>query len=229
MAAATDTGQRIDPRLTTNRKLFAQQVSRGTGLNETVVDAWVLAEGGPDSNPLNVGPGKRYSSPLDAAAAVVRLLHTDTYKPVLNSATRTPEQQIAAIAASPWNGGFKATAATHKGYLDLLRGVYEHLKPSSTTIGGSIDSSVTGAAGAVAGAVGGAVDAVTGGVGGAISGVEGWAAGAAVTALAYLVLTVASLVLFTVGMSRLFGVSLPAVAGIAATRGRTRPGEGIPF
>src|SRR4051812_34131377 len=112
MALAPDKNRTaIDPRLTKNRQLFAQQVSRGTGLNQTVVESWVLAEGGPDGNPLNIGPGKNYGSPIDAAAAVVRLLHTNAaYAPVLRAAVDTPQAQIDAIAASPWNGGYQASS-----------------------------------------------------------------------------------------------------------------------
>jgi hypothetical protein len=210
----------IDPRLTPNRKLFAQQVSRGTGLNETVVDAWVLAEGGPDTNPLNIGPGKSFASAIDAAAAVVRLLHTPTYKPILDSATNTPEVQIAAIAASPWNGGFNAAPKVHRDYGALIRGVYEHLKPSSSGDGGGVGlpslPSLPGLPN-----IPNPIDGV------AVSGAESWAAGAALSAAAYLLLTVAALALFALGINQVFGGAPGRAAAGLATR--TPAGEAIPF
>lgn len=226
MATATDTGARVDPRLTPNRRLFAQQVSRGTGLNELVVQSWVLAEGGPDGNPLNIGPGKNYGSPLDAAAAVVRLLHTNAaYAPILRSATNTPQAQIDAIAASPWNGGYHASAQTHTDYRNLIRGVYQALggRASSTTSGGGLGG-VTGAVGDAAGAVGDAVGGVFSGPEKWIKDAEGWAANAAVTGLAYLLLTVAALLLFALGISRALGVPLPLPGPRAA-----RMAEEVPF
>lgn len=230
MAATQTTGggssAAIDPRLTPNRKLFAQQVSRGTGLNETVVDAWVLAEGGPDTNPLNIGPGQSFKSPIDAAAAVVRLLHTPTYKPILDASTNTPEVQIAAIAASPWNGGPNAAPKVHRDYGALIRGVYEHLKPSTGGGGGGGGIGLPDLPGLPS--IPNPLDGVAGAITGAVTGAESWAAGAALSAAAYLLLTVAALALFALGMNQMLGGAPGRAAAGLATRGAAA-GEVIPF
>jgi hypothetical protein len=237
VAATTSPDQptAIDPRLTPNRKLFAQQVSRGTGLNETVVDAWVLAEGGPDDNPLNIGPGQHFGSPISAAAAVVRLLHQPLYTSVLSAANHTPEEQITAIANSPWNGGAKAPVKVHTDYAALIRGVYEHLKPKTGDSGGGVSlpsiplpglPDIPNPVGGVEGAIAGVGSAITG----AVSGAESWLAGAALSAAAYLLLTLLALVLFVMGVNKLTGGKLLQGAAMArGAGGGAAAAEVIPF
>jgi hypothetical protein len=233
VAATTSPDQptAIDPRLTPNRKLFAQQVSRGTGLNETVVDAWVLAEGGPDDNPLNMMvPGthtlQRFASPLLGAAAAVRLLHQPSYTSVLSAANHTPEEQITAIANSPWVGGAGAPVKAHTDYAALIRGVFEHLKPKTGDGGGGIGLPDLPGIPSIPNPVAGVGDAISG----AVSGVESWLAGAALSAAAYLLLTLLALVLFVMGVNKLTGGKL--VQGAAMARGAgagAAAAEVIPF
>jgi len=99
---------------------FSRQVAAGTGLSVKVIGAWCLAEGGPNDNPLNIGPGNHYGSVSGAAKATIKLLRTSTYKNVMRSAGKSDRDQIAAIAASPWCPGCA-------GYEQLLLGTYERV------------------------------------------------------------------------------------------------------
>lgn len=85
-----------------NQARFVILVTAGTKLSPKVIAAWVLAEGGPDDNPLNIGPGNHYGSVEGGAKATVSLLHTSLYKGVLASAGKSDTEQIHAIAQSPW-------------------------------------------------------------------------------------------------------------------------------
>lgn len=86
---------------------FIRPVAAATGLDELVVRSWAQIEGNLTSNnPLNIMAGGKpikYASLKDGAAATIALLRTPTYASVLKTAAGTPEQQIAAIAASPWD------------------------------------------------------------------------------------------------------------------------------
>lgn len=119
--------------------------------------------------------------------------------------------------------------------------------------GGGIGGAVSGVVHGVGGALGGAAHAVTSGAGtvfhapehaakAAAEGVEGtvkhaetWAEGAALRALGYVVLTVGSLVLFGLGISRVTGLSAglgPVTLGAPGTQRvpvRTGGGDEIPF
>lgn len=88
--------------VTENQARFVILVTSGTKLNPSVIAAWVLAEGGPDDNPLNIGPGNHYGDVDGAAKATVALLHTSAYKGIMASVGKSPQEQIHAIAASPW-------------------------------------------------------------------------------------------------------------------------------
>lgn len=99
---------------------FSRQVAAGTGLSVKVVAAWCLAEGGPDDNPLNIGPGNHYGSVSGGAKATIKLLRTSLYKNVMRSAGKSDSEQISAIAASPWCPGCA-------GYEQLLRSTYERV------------------------------------------------------------------------------------------------------
>lgn len=85
--------------------LFCYEVAKLTGLSLRVLGAWCLAEGGPDYNPLNIGPGADFGSPQGAAKATSKTLHGSLYKGVLSSTNESDQKQIKAIVASPWNPG----------------------------------------------------------------------------------------------------------------------------
>ena len=109
---------------------FSVLVARGTGLSLRVVGGWTLAEGGPDDNPLNIGPGKTYGSIEAGAKATIELLETSLYRGVLASAGMSDSEQLDAITASPWCPGCG-------GYRNLLQRTYDSVKasgdPGSTT------------------------------------------------------------------------------------------------
>ena len=100
---------------------FANLVTDRTDLSIRVVGAWALAEGGPNDNPLNIGPGREYGSPAGAARATARVLHTPIYAPILASALRPDRTQIRAIARSSW------CPACGRRYLRLLRIAYRRV------------------------------------------------------------------------------------------------------
>lgn len=94
------------PELSATKRDYAGRVSRGTGLDPTVVQAWVAQESGWDGskaghNYLNIGPGRTYASVAAAAQAAVQLLHQDRYAPIL--AARGARAQLDAIVRSPWD------------------------------------------------------------------------------------------------------------------------------
>jgi len=100
---------------------FTVIVVRRTGLSARVVGAWTLAEGGPDDNPLNIGPGERFGTVRRGARATASHLRGDLYRDVIRSAERSDMAQIDAIAASPWC--FRC-----KGYRRLLRSTYSRVR-----------------------------------------------------------------------------------------------------
>src|SRR6266568_1216392 len=103
---------------------FATYVSEKTGLRTDVVAAWWLAEGGPQTNPLNIGPHRNYGNLKGAADATVSLLRTPRYAPILASAkTNNPRSELLAIARSPWDAGHY----TLKTFADKLLGAYYRL------------------------------------------------------------------------------------------------------
>jgi len=55
---------------------FSNAVAQSTGIPLRVMGAWCCAEGGPEDNPLNIGPGNSYGTPQKAAEATVNLLKT---------------------------------------------------------------------------------------------------------------------------------------------------------
>lgn len=95
---------------------FANQMSSETGLSLRVIGAWCVAEGGPVDNPLNMGPGDHFGTAAKAAEASSNNLKTPLYKEVMASVGKTDQEQIHAIAISPWCG--------EAGYEQLILGVY---------------------------------------------------------------------------------------------------------
>ncbi|KAA0272313.1 MAG: hypothetical protein EDQ89_08285 [Acidobacteria bacterium] len=100
---------------------FTVIVVRRTGLSARVVGAWTLAEGGPDDNPLNIGPGERFGTVRRGARATAKHLRGDLYRDVMNTVGRSDMAQIDAIAASPW-------CYRCKGYRRLLRSTYSRVR-----------------------------------------------------------------------------------------------------
>lgn len=95
---------------------FCEQVAEETGLSLRVLGAWAVAEGGPEDNPLNIGPGQHFGSASGAAEASSNLLKTQPYSGVMATAGGPDTQQIHEIAISPWCG--------EAGYEQLILGVY---------------------------------------------------------------------------------------------------------
>jgi hypothetical protein len=100
---------------------FTVIVVRRTGLSARVVAAWTLAEGGPNDNPLNIGPGERFGTVRRGARATAKHLQGDLYRDVMRSAARSDRAQIDAIVASPW-------CYRCKGYKRLLRSTYSRVR-----------------------------------------------------------------------------------------------------
>jgi hypothetical protein len=100
---------------------FTVIVVRRTGLSARVVAGWTLAEGGPDDNPLNIGPGERFGTVRRGARATAKHLQGDLYRDVMRSVEKADMAQIDAIAASPW-------CYRCKGYKRLLRSTYRRVR-----------------------------------------------------------------------------------------------------
>jgi hypothetical protein len=192
---------------TKDQEGFAYDLAQLTGLAPNVILAWTLAEGGPSDNPLNIGPGKHYGNPYKAAAETSKLLHTPRYASILASAHGTPEQQIHAIALSPWDLGKVGPKPT---YENLIRGTFARVSGVDITTAIS-PSGLTQTKSAVTGWVGD---------------LTGWVEGSAAKAAAYVLLSLAALALIVKGLDSASGGSISGAmrgAGAAA-------GEGvIPF
>ena len=106
---------------------FCYLVAKGTGLSLRVLGAWCLAEGGPDYNPLNIGPGNVYGSVKGGAHATIETLRGSLYKGVLASVNGSDQEQIKAIAESPW-----CPASACPGYEELILGTYSRVSVSPT-------------------------------------------------------------------------------------------------
>ncbi len=116
----------LDPQ----KERFAELVASGTSLDLGVVRAWVLAEGGPVDNPLNIkgnGPVRRYGSADAAAAATIANLRTPTYAHVLEAArSGNVQSQLHAIVVSPWDAGHYRNGT-------LLAGTYARVTAAGDT------------------------------------------------------------------------------------------------
>jgi hypothetical protein len=178
--------------LSPTKTQFVRTVASLTGLEPAVVAAWVIAEGGPDTNPLNIGPGRNYGSAEQAARATANLINRSRHYGGIRAAARTedPEREIAAIVASPWDvdhyRGLGAPAGTPVG--TLLRGTYERIAGD----GGQLDVDIP--------TPGDVADAVTEPIVEAAAGVQAWVQEKAALALAYVLLTGLSGALFVLGV-----------------------------
>jgi hypothetical protein len=198
------------PGLSAAKQRFAYIVSRGTGLDWRVVEAWILVENGPDNNPLNAVPGKDYGSPDKAAAATITALRDSRYRPVINATEGSATDQLAAIARSPWNDPKAPGSLSQSGYLTALKGTYRMLAGApAPKISGSHSEAFPGAS-----FVAGAADAAVGdtSLAGSETGAAGWVGeiehfvvSESVLALAYLGLTIAALAFIVLGAARTSG------------------------
>jgi hypothetical protein len=100
---------------------FSGLVSDKTELSLRVMGAWALAEGGPNDNPLNIGPGNDYGTVGKGARATSKLLRDPMYRKIKRSASGSDGEQIKAIANSPW-------CTNCRGYGKLLRSTYSQVK-----------------------------------------------------------------------------------------------------
>jgi hypothetical protein len=97
--------------LSPDQARFAAGVAKTTGLDPTVVAAWIGAESGwgvtkPGSNYLNIGPGRTYASTDQAAAATAELIgSSQNYTGIRSAVPAGPAAQVKAIEASPWDAG----------------------------------------------------------------------------------------------------------------------------
>jgi hypothetical protein len=186
MAAPTIFGT---PGLSNDQVLFGSLVVQGTGLRPDVVFAWILAEGGPRDNPLNIGPHRHFGDPRGAAKATVALLHTPRYAPILRAAkSGDPNAQLHAIAASPWDAGHYGGDGRN------LRGAFARVTKQAT-VRGDVGRAAQSAVGAATG------------LGGAVHGAETFLERAGVLALLYVALTLLALLFVALGAARATGVN----------------------
>lgn len=250
--------------LTTGQERFAAAVAAATLLDIRTVRTWVLAEGGPDDNPLNIRHEGGFGGfgTVDAAVQrTVRLLRqgpagftTNPYEPILRTARdprSTPAQELAAIAASPWEATNYTGSTGRTG--GLLYPHYNRLYPrdravsSASTSAASLASTGDGTAqtvGFLDDAFKRGLETVVPGLkiwdllpgdpagkvaGWLFGGITGWLEEKAARAALYLLLTVAALWLLVMGLTRSMGTSPPAVAAGAAGRLPARRAADIPF
>lgn len=97
--------------LSPDQARYAAKVASLTGLDPSVVVAWIGSESGwattkSSHNYLNIGPGRQYQSVDQAAAAAAGLLNSSSYYGgIRNAIAISPAAQVDAIEASPWDVG----------------------------------------------------------------------------------------------------------------------------
>lgn len=106
--------------LSNSYEKFVILVHKKTDLSLRVLGAWVLAEGGPSYNPLNIGPGHYFDGIKGGAKATVSLLKS-SYSGIMSTANKSDSKQIGAIVASSWCPGCA-------GYSSLLWGTYNQVR-----------------------------------------------------------------------------------------------------
>lgn len=204
--------------LSADQATYRGLVASATGLDPTVVTAWIGAESGwgitkAGHNYLNVGPGETYPTVEQAAGRAASLVNTQAnYAGIRAAVPKGRDYQIKAIADSPWGTkahplfDIYANLLLDKGGVNL-----DPIIPGA--VGGVVGGIVSGAGGSVA-------DALTGAVGGVVKqGIELFMSGAL-----GLVFTVAALALIALGLNRLTGTpakerfsQVQQVAGTAAS------------
>jgi len=224
---------------------YVDLVSSETGLDRTVVVAWVGSESGwlvnkAGHNYLNVGPGYQFASTEQAAARVAGLINdSDLYYGIRAAIPAGPAAQVKAIGASRWG-----TSAA------LLSAVWAQLVAGGTAVHTTLldATAVTPSGAALAQNVGFWEDTLKtgkgilafgtgdlGGVASALPSVSGLAGGAAsalgiptpgdivggiVKAGATLIFTAAAFGIIAMALNRLTGVSpVAAFQKVAQTAG----------
>lgn len=126
----------------------------GTGIDRHVATAWIGAESGwnttdPDNNYLNIGPGRSYPDAITGANAAVKLIRESDHYAGIREAIKngTPEEQIDAIAASPWDEG------NYGGDGSNLRRTYEAVAGGTSWVDKSPGEAATDAVKSAAGAI----------------------------------------------------------------------------
>lgn len=158
--------------LTKEKARFINLMRIGTGLSFRTLYTWVTLEGGPDDNPLNIGPGNHYGNGTKAAAASIALLRSPKsvqydYNLIIASANKSDSEQLKAIALSDWNGGPLAGPEVHIEYAKRLQNTYNAAFPTGKVSFGLGDLTVKNpvtqiddAAGLVAGGAGSLLGAI---------------------------------------------------------------------
>jgi hypothetical protein len=144
---------------------FINSLSAQTGLNKSVIAAWVSREQGVNNNVLGVTSSSlkspsnthglvSYPSQTAGATATANLLKSSSqYSGIIASASGTPQQQALAIAQSPWHlggQGLKAAGGTdpyyYKGFVQagILSGAMP-LGDAAATGGNALNRSVAAA------------------------------------------------------------------------------------
>lgn len=120
--------------LSEDQRRYRDALVGATGLDATVVTAWIGAESGwgitkTGGNYLNIGPGRTYASTAQAASAAASLVNSSPrYAGIRSAIPAGPVAQVRAIGASPWG-----TSAA------VLGAVYAQLSatPMTTVAGGA--------------------------------------------------------------------------------------------
>lgn len=82
---------------------FASVVSKETGADFFTILGWEKAEGGPPDNPLNIGPGQHFASPVVGAEATASLLEkSNYYQDILSSFQTKYATDTSAIASQAY-------------------------------------------------------------------------------------------------------------------------------
>ncbi len=130
---------------------FATELSKKTGADFYTIFGWEIAEGGPPDNPLNIGPGQHFGTPVAAADSTADLLEgSGFYKDIMAAFQSKYPSKDAAEAAQAraiaynthWNVIDPRThtpaqiAALRKQYLSnisagALQAIYEGVQPNS--------------------------------------------------------------------------------------------------
>lgn len=98
--------------LNADQTTFGNYLTSGTGLNPTVVAAWMHAEEPASRDPqaqghnwLNIGPGHSYPSAFAAANATIDVINQPNMSSIKGTENRSDAAQLRGIWQSPWDAG----------------------------------------------------------------------------------------------------------------------------
>lgn len=203
--------------LSADQQRFRDAVAAATGLDRTVVTAWIGAESGwgvtkEDHNYLNIGPGRVYRSTEQAAAATASLIGTsDRYAGIRSAVPAGPLAQVKAIGSSAWGTIASSLAAI---YGQLAQTPVDTLTATPVAVFDDklrVPGTGVELPNPLAWLEGQAGDAVSGATGAVVAGVLSFLGPAFELALETgmrLIFTVAGLALVAMGLNRLTGSSL---------------------